>query len=74
MNNNIDMIPVESSNLESVGYDEINKQLYVRFLKGGLYFYSNVPVTIYSALMNASSHGEYFSRYIRNDYPTQRVE
>jgi hypothetical protein len=38
------MIPVSSSNIESIGYDEQNGQVYVRFLNGSLYVYKGVPL------------------------------
>lgn len=67
----MNMIPVDSSNLESVGYD--NGTLYVHFHSGGTYSYSGVPEPVYHELMNAASKGEYFSAYIKNSYPYQRL-
>ena len=65
------MHPVVSSNLQSVGYESGN--LYIRFLKGGLYEYFNVPQHIYEGLMQASSHGEYFAQNIKNTYRYARI-
>ena len=65
------MHPVVSSNLQSVGYESGN--LYIRFLKGGLYEYFNVPQHIYAGLMQASSHGEYFAQNIKNTYRYARI-
>ena len=59
---------VESSNLASVGYDAENEILEVEFKHGGVYQYFDVPQNVYEELMNASSHGVYFSANIRNDY------
>ena len=59
---------VSSSNLASVGYDEENQILEIEFKHGGVYQYFDVPQSEYDALMNASSHGSYFSNNIRNDY------
>ena len=50
----MNMIPVDSSNLSSVGYE--NGTLYVAFNSGGLYSYSGVPASVYSGLLNASSN------------------
>lgn len=58
-------IPVSSSNLASVGYDPNTQILEVQFLHGGIYQYSNVPSSIYSSLMAASSHGSYFDLHIK---------
>jgi len=56
---------VSSSNLASVGYDSIAQTLEVEFNHGGIYQYSGVPSSVYSGLMAASSHGQYFDRYVK---------
>ena len=33
------MLPVSSSNIDSIGYNEANQEVYVRFLNGTLYIY-----------------------------------
>jgi len=64
---------VESSNITSVGYDSKNKILEVEFKHGSVYQYFDVPENIYTELMNANSHGFYFSANIRNNYEYQKV-
>jgi len=56
---------VSSSNLASVGYDAQSQTLEVAFNRGGVYQYYSVPFQVYSGLMNASSHGEYFDRNVK---------
>ncbi|MEZ4823926.1 MAG: KTSC domain-containing protein [Ignavibacteria bacterium] len=68
-----EMIPVSSSNIESIGYDEQNEQVYIRFLNGSLYVYKGVPKHEHRNLMNAPSHGTYLSRNIKNVYPYERI-
>lgn len=65
------MIPVSSSNLSSVGYK--NGTLHVRFNSGWLYAYYNVPENVFRELMAASSHGSYHARHIKNVYPYERI-
>lgn len=65
------MIPVDSSNLASVGYE--NGTLHIRFHRGGLYAYYNVPESIYNGLMMADSHGKYFHAYIRGRYGDTKI-
>ena len=67
----MNMTPVSSSNLSSVGYE--NGTLYIRFHNGRLYAYYNVPVSVYEALMSAGSHGKYFNANIRNLYAYARI-
>jgi hypothetical protein len=64
---------VESSNLASIGYDSENEILEVEFKHGGVYQYFDVPENVYEELMNADSHGIYFSANIRNDYECQKI-
>ena len=64
---------VESSNLASIGYDAENEILEVEFKHGGIYQYFDVPENVYEQLLNADSHGVYFSANIRNDYQYQKI-
>lgn len=64
---------VDSSNLESVGYDSNNCILEVEFKRGTVYQYFNVPEYVFEELMSAGSIGSYFNLNIRNVYPTERV-
>jgi hypothetical protein len=64
---------VESSNLASIGYDSENEILEVEFNHGGVYQYFNVPENVFKELMNADSHGIYFSANIRNDYEYEKM-
>ena len=70
----IRLIPVSSSNLAAVGYDENKYQLYVAFLDGSIYVYYSVPPEEFQSLMTAwDSHGEYFYENIRLIYSYERV-
>jgi len=61
-------IPVESSDLSHVGYDEGSKTLCVWFHGGGVYEYDDVPRSVYDGLMSASSHGKHFHQHIKGEY------
>lgn len=60
-------IPVESSDLKSVGYEEETSLLEVEFLSDTVYQYSRVPKSVYLELMSAPSHGRYFARNIKDN-------
>jgi KTSC domain len=67
-------IPVSSSNLLSVGYDQTTQTLEIEFLHGGVYQYSGVPSSVYDDLMTAESHGTYFDRHIKKaGYDYQKI-
>lgn len=67
----MNMIPVSSSNIASIGYE--NGTLYVAFNRGGLYAYSGVPESIDHGLMSASSHGSYLASHVKGIYPYRRI-
>jgi hypothetical protein len=64
---------VDSTSLESVGFDPATNQLEIQFCAGGVYRYA-VPRRIYRELMEASSLGAFFARRIRHAYPGWKVE
>lgn len=68
-----EMIPVSSSNIESIGYDEQNEQVYIRFLNGSLYIYKGVPLHEFENLRDAPSLGSYLHRNYKNVYPYERI-
>lgn len=59
--------PVESSAINSVGYDPSGNRLEIEFKSGTIYQYTNVPEYMYIALMSADSKGAFFDRHIRNE-------
>lgn len=67
----MERIPVSSSNLASVGYQD--GILEVAFKSGSVYQYTGVPKSVYEALMSAPSHGKFFAAFIRNNYPYRQV-
>ncbi len=61
------MIPVNSSSLCAVGYDGYH--LLVQFhTSDTIYTHYGVPYSVYAGLMQASSMGAYYNRYIRGKY------
>lgn len=64
---------VSSSNLESVGYDTNDEILEIKFHSGGIYQYFNVPLERFDSLMNASSKGSYFARYIKERFRFRKI-
>ena len=67
----MNMIPVASSNIYSVGYDD--DILYVRFHSGGLYAYFGVPEYVYSNMLHAPSKGKYLHAHVKGHYRYQRI-
>lgn len=63
----IEMQPVVSSQIASVGYSPETKELRVLFSKNGaLYSYSDVPEDVFDNLVNAASVGQTFAATVKN--------
>lgn len=64
-----EMIFVDSSNIEAIGYDAETLELHVRFLKSGeTYAYYAVEEWRYQELMQADSKGIYLNANIKPNY------
>lgn len=68
----IEMIPVQSSDLSAVGYEDGTLQIY--FHSGGVYRFIHIPEAEYRALLLAPSKGKYFHAHIEGKYPFQRMQ
>ena len=68
----ITMILVESSMVDSVGYDEERRLLQVMFTSGQVYCYEDVPPEVFQGLLEAESKGQYMHAHIIDAYPYRR--
>ena len=57
---------VNSSTISSIGYDQSSNILEIEFKTGNIYQYINIPYQTYLGLLQASSHGKYSDKYIKN--------
>ncbi len=67
------MVPVQSSNISAVGYDENSMTLVVQFSNGGIYSYDAVPQILYNELLASPSKGSFFANNIKKSYTAKRV-
>lgn len=64
----MDRVPVESTNLVSVGFDKPLKTLEIAFKGGGIFTYTGETAEEHHRnLMAADSKGRYFNSSIRRD-------
>jgi hypothetical protein len=66
-------IPVNSSNIRSIGYDSQSSTLEVAFISGDIYQYFDIPEYLYQQFLNASSHGQFLNDNIRYNYRYQKI-
>lgn len=62
--NGVEMIPVESSSVRSIGYDPEREKLYVAFSSGGTYEYDDVPANVYNSFMESPSKGRFVNKVL----------
>lgn len=60
-----------SSNLEAIGYQK--GKLYVRFNSGHVYEYTGVPFSVFTALNEAESAGQYFNKNVRTTFQYRKL-
>tara|TARA_R100000365_G_C2746290_1_gene75515 strand:+ start:3779 stop:3997 length:219 start_codon:yes stop_codon:yes gene_type:complete len=68
-------VPVVSSNVAEVGYNPETKTLEVAFIKGGVYQYLGVPLSVYKGLLAAPSVGRYLDVNVKKaGYSVRKVD
>ena len=68
------LIPVHSSSIRAVGYDEEREILYIRFIDGDLYEYREVPADEVIDLFQAKSIGWFVNKRIKPQYKYRRLK
>lgn len=67
-------LPVESTDLKAVFYDELLNQLFIKFQRGEvIYVYFDVNKKIYDGLIEADSKGKFFHANIKKQYSYKRL-
>ena len=69
-------IPVESSNIQAIGYDpvtgvmevEFGRDVYPGYTFNRVYHYFGVTSEVHQALMDAPSHGEYLYKNVAREF------
>ncbi|HEX2225068.1 MAG TPA: KTSC domain-containing protein [Thermoanaerobaculia bacterium] len=65
---------VDSSAIQSVGYDPEEQVMEVEFQSGSVYEYRDVPATLYESFLAASSKGRFLSRNIKGRFSSERQD
>ena len=68
------LIPVDSSSIRGVGYEEERRILYVQFIDGDLYEYFDVPVDDFIDLLHADSIGWFVNKRIKPYFDYRKLE
>jgi len=69
----VDMIPVDSSHVETVGYDPILREIYVTFKGGTTYRYFDVSESEFNEMLESSSVGSFIANKLKPCKEYQKV-
>ncbi len=69
----MEMIPVSSSNIASIGYEENQNTLVIEFNNGRAYEYYGVPSYVFDEFLNAGSKGQYANQNIYKNYSQNQI-
>lgn len=64
----IQMIPVTSSNVAAIGYSAVCRVLQVDFSNGKRYRYLDVPSQVFDSFLAADSKGRYLNSVIKSEF------
>lgn len=70
------LVPVVSSNISAIGYDQAQQVMRVKFTNGSVYDYQHVPKEVHDKIMNADSVGSTFNKEVKSKpsiYPFAKV-
>jgi len=67
------MIPVNSSTIDSIGYNQQTNRLTVKFKTGAIYEYLDVPHYVYEAVMSADSIGKALNSEVKGIYDFSKI-
>jgi KTSC domain-containing protein len=70
----VSMVPVESSNIHSVGYHPASSTMWVIFKDGGHYVYNGVKPKVHADFMASKSKGKFFHTQIRGKYQHSKLK
>lgn len=65
---------IESSNLESIGYNSELKTMYISFKNNTMYKYYKVSESLFDSFSKAESKGKYAHKYIYKNYDYSKID
>lgn len=69
----MDMQPIKSSSIRSIGYDEDARVLQVEFLNCDVFQYRKVPQRLYARLMDHDQPERFLDAWIKKSCPGSQV-
>lgn len=67
------MVPVNSSNVEAVGYDPANREMHVRFKGSSTYVHHNVGPDEHAAFVKSPSLGKHYHANFKDKFGVHKA-
>ena len=69
----MEYIPVDSSMIKAITYNEQNKTLFVQFKNESVYAYSDVENTTVEQFLKAESKGKFFNANVKEQHTCTKI-
>lgn len=69
----ITLLPVQSSNVRSRGYNEGSQVLAVEFTSGDVWHFPGVPLGLWERFRDAPSPGSFFAHHIKGQFAARKM-
>lgn len=69
----IEMLPVVSTNIAAIGYSDVFSVLQVDFLNGTRYRYFDIPAQVFRDFLAAPSKGRYLNNVIKSEFASNYI-
>ncbi len=69
----MNMVPISSSTIAAVRYDNHARAMDIEFKNGSVYRYFDVPAAMYEELLRAGSAGQYLNSQIKGNFRYARM-
>ncbi|MGA3164321.1 MAG: KTSC domain-containing protein [Verrucomicrobiota bacterium] len=69
----VEMMPVDATLFESIGYVEASRQLVIKFRHTPMLCFDKVPFFRFQGLLNAPRKDAYYQTFIKDQFPTKEA-
>lgn len=69
----MERIPVDSTDIAAIAYDDDSQSLQVEFIKSGVYQYFGVPREVFEAFLAADSKGRFLAQNVKGHFEYSKL-
>ncbi len=69
----VEMIPVDSAMIDSIGYEDLSSTMMIVFRNGHVYEFHLIPRSLFNDFLHSESKGKYFMEKLKYSDYARRV-